>query len=134
MHKIYNLIEGQKNEQQQEKVESYATFQAVETERDPIGYLMILKRLWFSNQSKQHPIRSLCLATRCMYNNMQYANKNTTDYLGRFWYSQKFNEACNGILITRGVQDHGMNILFPFKNNGFYYLQYDKKKGAEKAG
>ena len=42
MHKIYNLILGQKNEQLQNKVVSDATLWAVKTVRDPIGYLMIL--------------------------------------------------------------------------------------------
>ena len=50
MHKIYNLIVGQTNEQLQEKAASDATFQAVETDRDPIDYLMILKKICFSNQ------------------------------------------------------------------------------------
>ena len=58
MHKIYNLIVGQTNEQLQEKAASDATFQAVKTDQDPIGYLMIPKRICFSNQSEQHPIRS----------------------------------------------------------------------------
>ena len=49
MHKIYNLIVGQKNEQLQEKAASNATFQAVKTDQDPIGYLMILKKICFSN-------------------------------------------------------------------------------------
>ena len=57
MHKIYNLIAGQKNEQLQEKAALDATFQAVKTDRDPVGYLMILKRLCFSNQFGQHPNR-----------------------------------------------------------------------------
>ena len=84
MHKIYNLIVGQTNEQLQDKAESDATFQAVKTDQDPIGYLMILESLCFSNQSKQHPIRSFFLATRRLYNTMQYANKNTTYYLVMF--------------------------------------------------
>ena len=37
MHKIYNLIVGQTNEQLQEKASSDATFQAVKTEQDLIG-------------------------------------------------------------------------------------------------
>ena len=45
MQKIYNLIVGQTNEQLQEKAASDATFQAVKTDQDPIGYLMILKRI-----------------------------------------------------------------------------------------
>ena len=59
MHKIYNLIVGQTNEQLQEKAASNTTFQAVKTDRYPIVYLMIMKRLCFSNKSKQHPLRSL---------------------------------------------------------------------------
>ena len=37
IHKIYNLMLGQKNKQIQEKAASDATFQAVNTFRDPIG-------------------------------------------------------------------------------------------------
>ena len=50
IHKIYNLIVGQTNEQVPEKAASDATFQAIKTDRDPIGYLMIMKRICFSNQ------------------------------------------------------------------------------------
>ena len=71
MHKIYNIIVGQKNEQLQEKAESDTTFQAVKNDQYPIGYLMILNRLCFSNKYEQHQIRSLCLYTRCLYNNIQ---------------------------------------------------------------
>ena len=53
MHKIYNLIVGQTNEQLQEKSALDATFHAVKTDPDPIGYLMILKKICFSNQSKK---------------------------------------------------------------------------------
>ena len=134
MHKIYNIIVVQTNEQLQEKAESDATFQAVNTDRDPIGYLMILKRIWFSNQSEQHPIRSLCVHTRLLYNTMNYSNENTTNYLVSFRNAQKVNEACNGILITNDVQDHGMKILFPFHNTEFDSLQEDENKEAEKAG
>ena len=56
MQKIDNLIVGKTNEKIQEKVASEATFQAVKTDRDPIGYLMILKKICLSNQSEQHPI------------------------------------------------------------------------------
>ena len=122
MNKIYNLILVQTNEQLQEKAESDATLQAVNTDRDPIGYLMILKRICFSNQSEQHPIRWLCLSTRRMYNTMQYANKNTTAYLVRFRNAQRFNEACDGSLITKGLQEHGVKICFPLHNTGFDYL------------
>ena len=92
MRKIYNLIVGQTNEQLQEKAASDATLQAVKTDRDPICYLIILKKLCFKNQCKNHPIRSLCLSTRCLYNTMQYANKNTTKYLFRFRNDQKVND------------------------------------------
>ena len=47
MHKVYNLIVGQTNEQIQKKAELNATFQAVNNDRDPIGYLMILNRICF---------------------------------------------------------------------------------------
>ena len=134
MHKKYNIIVGQTNKQLQEKAESAATFQEVKTDRDPIGYLMVLKSICFSNQSEQHPIRSLCLSTRRLYNTMQYATKNTTDYLVRFRNAQKVNEACDGSLITKVVQEHGMKILFPLHNTVFDSLQKDEKKEAEKAG
>ena len=51
------MIVGKTNEQLQEKTASDATFQAVKTDKDPIGYLMILKRICSSNQYEQHPIR-----------------------------------------------------------------------------
>ena len=47
MHKIYYLIVGQKNEQLQENAASDDTFQEVKTDRYPIGYLMILKKICF---------------------------------------------------------------------------------------
>ena len=47
MHKIYNIIVGQTNEQIQEKAASDATFQTVNTDQYLIGYLMILKRICF---------------------------------------------------------------------------------------
>ena len=50
-NKIYNLIVGQTNKKQQDKTELDATFQAVKTEIEPIGYLMTLKRICFSNKS-----------------------------------------------------------------------------------
>ena len=134
MHKIYNLIVGQTNKQLQEKAASDATFQAVNTDRDPIGYLMILKRVCFSNKSEQRPIRWLCLSTRRRYNTMQYASENTTDYLVRFCNAQKVNEAFDGSLITKGVQEHGVKILFPLHNTVFDSLQADGNKEAEKSG
>ena len=95
---------------------------------------MILKSICFSNQSEQYPIRSFFLSTRRLYKTIQYANDNTTDYLVRFRNAQKFNEACNGSLITKGVQEHGMKILFPLKNPIFYSLQEDENKEAENSG
>ena len=47
MHKIYNLIVSQTNEQLQAKEVSDATFQVVKADQDPLGYLMILKSLCF---------------------------------------------------------------------------------------
>ena len=70
---------------------------------------------------------------RRLYNTMQYANNNTTDYLVRSHNSQKANEACNIILITKGVQEHGMKIFFPLYNTEFDSLQEDEKKEAENA-
>ena len=52
----------------------------------------------------------------------------------RFLNAQKVNEACNGSLIRRGVQKHGMKILLPLHNNGFDYLQEYKKKKTYKEG
>ena len=65
---------------------------------------------------------------------MQYANKNTTNYLVRFCNAHKVDEACIGSLITKGVQEHGMKILFPLDNTAFDSLQEDNNKEAEKAG
>ena len=65
---------------------------------------------------------------------MQYASENTTDYLVRFRNAQKINEACDGSLITKGVQEHGMKICFPLHNTGFDSIQENEKKEAEKAG
>ena len=47
MHNIYNLIVVQTNEQLQEKAASDANLQAVKNDQDPIGYLMILKKICF---------------------------------------------------------------------------------------
>ena len=79
MHKIYNLIVVQKNEQSQENPASDVTFQAVKTDQDPIGYLITLKRICFSNKSEKHPICSLCLSKRRLYNTKRYANDNIID-------------------------------------------------------
>ena len=69
-----------------------------------------------------------------MYKTMQYANKNITNYLVRFHNSQKVNEACNVSIIAKGIQEHGMNILFPLHNTGFDSLQEYENKEAHKAG
>ena len=65
---------------------------------------------------------------------MQYTSKNTTDYLVRFRNSQNVNEACEGSLITKGVQENCMNIRLPFHYAGFDYIQEDENKETEKAG
>ena len=69
-----------------------------------------------------------------MYNTTQYANNNTTEYLVRLRNSQKVNEVCNGSLIKRGVQEHGMNIIFPLHTTGFYLIQENEKKEAYTTG
>ena len=53
---MYNLMVGQTNKKLQEKAVPDATLQAVNTVQDPIGYMIILKKLCLSNQSKQQPI------------------------------------------------------------------------------
>ena len=109
-------------------------FQAFKTAGYPIGYLVILKKICFSNQPKQYPFRSLCPETGQMYNTIQYANKNTTDSLVRFCNTQMVNEACDRIQITTSVQEHGMKILFPLHTTGFYSLQDDEKRDMDTAG
>ena len=78
MYKIYNIIVGQKNKQLQDKASSDITFQVVKSVLDPIGYLMILNKLCFPNQSEQHSISSLFLEIKILYNTIQHANKNMT--------------------------------------------------------
>ena len=65
---------------------------------------------------------------------MQHAVENTNDYLVRLRKAQKVNEACNGSLTTRGVQEHGMKNLFPLHTTVFDSLQDNEKKEAETAG
>ena len=84
MHKIYNLIMSQTNEQLHEKLASYATFKAFKTGWYRIGYLIILNNLYFLNQHEQHPIRSLLLVTRQLYNIVKHANNIIIYYLIRF--------------------------------------------------
>ena len=134
MHKIYNIIVGQTNNQLQEKAELESTFQAVNIDRDPTVYLLILKKLWLSNQSIQHPIQFLCLETRQMHNTMNKFNKNTTNYLFRFYNYHKVNDAWNGSLISRGVQEHGMKIIYPLHVTSFNTLPDNHNKEAETAG
>ena len=93
---------------------------------------MILNKLFFLNQSKQHPILSILLATRRLYNTMQHANEDTNDYLLRFHHYQKVNEVCNGILITREFHEHGIKIPYLLHSTGFYTLLEDEKKEAKK--
>ena len=50
MHKIYNILVYQTNDQLHDNSASEATFQVVNTGRYPTGYLMILKNIFFSNQ------------------------------------------------------------------------------------
>ena len=65
---------------------------------------------------------------------MQYASENTTDYLAGFRNAQKVNEACDGSLITKGVEEHSTKIHFPLHNTGFDSLQEEENKEAEKSG
>ena len=73
------------------------------------------------------------MTSRQLYNTMQHSNENMTNYLVRFHNYQNSNDACNGSLITRGLQDHGMNILYPLPVTGFESLQNNDKKEAETA-
>ena len=45
MHKIYNIIAGEKNKKLQEKAALDATFQEVKEGWYSIGYLIIIKKL-----------------------------------------------------------------------------------------
>ena len=56
---------------------------------------------------------------RRLYNTIKYANDNTTDYLVRLRKSENFNEACNGSLTKKGVQDHGIKVIFPLHTSIF---------------
>ena len=104
MQQIYNLIVGPTTKKLQDKAALDATFQYIKTGQDPIWYLMILKKIWFSNQYEQHPIWYLCLLTRRLYNTMHIVNKNSTDYLVRSRNTQKVNKAYNGRIISRRIQ------------------------------
>ena len=88
----------------------------------------------FLNNPEKHPTISLWLSKRRLYNTIQYAKENTTDYLVRFRNARKAKEACNGSLITRGVKEHGMKILFPLHNTGFDSLLEYEKSETEKSG
>ena len=86
-----------------------------------IFYLKNSDKARFSNLKKS--VENDYVLKKAEYPLMQYTNENTTDYLVRFHNDQKVNEDCNGSLTTKGVQEHGMNILFPFHNTEFDYLQ-----------
>ena len=134
MHKIYNIIVGQTNRQLQEKAESDAPLQEIKIGRYPIGYPIIPKKLCLSNKYKQHPIHSLWLAMRWLYNKIHHTNDKRKNCLLRLHNSQKVTEACNGSLITRGFQEHGMKIINPIHSTGFYTLSDYDKKEVETAG
>ena len=57
-----------------------------------------------------------------------------TNYLDRFQNAQKFNGARNGRLVSRGVQEHGMKILYTLHTNGFDLFLYNDKKEADTSG
>ena len=92
---------------------------------------MIIKKLCFSNWSEQHPICSIFLVTRRLCNKMYHVNYNMTEYLLRFHNTQKVKKSCNGSLIPRGLQEHGMKIIYPLHVPGFYTLTNNGKKEAE---
>ena len=54
-----------------------------------------------------------------------------TEYLLRFHNTQKVKKSCNGSLIPRGLQEHGMKIIYPLHVPGFYTLTNNGKKEAE---
>ena len=111
-----------------------ATFRVVKTGQYPIEYLIILKKLFFSNQYEQHPILSICLVNRLLYNTIQYINDDTTDYLVRFCNLHKVNKAFNGSLISRGFQEHGIKIIYQLHVTGFDSILDDYNKESDKAG
>ena len=57
-----------------------------------------------------------------------------TEYLVRFLNYLKENEAYNGRLITGGVQEHRMKILYPIHVTVFDSLQDNENKEAEIPG
>ena len=59
---------------------------------------------------------------------MTHVAKNTQDYLFRLQNAQKVNKACNGRLISRGFQEHGMKILYQLHVTGFDALSDDNKQ------
>ena len=74
------------------------------------------------------------MATSLLYNITQNANENTTNYLVRLCNAHRVNKACNGSLKTRGVEKHGIKILYPLHVTGFDALQEDDTKEAEITG
>ena len=58
MHKIYKLFVGYTNGQLQDKSTSDATYQVFKATQEHINDLNILKKIFFLNKSKHHPIRS----------------------------------------------------------------------------
>ena len=57
-----------------------------------------------------------------------------TNYLVRFRHAQKVNEACNGGLISRGIQEHVMEIPYPLHVTGFDAMSENGNKEAEISG
>ena len=62
---------------------------------------------------------------------MKFINKNTTNYLFRLRDAHKVNDECNGRLISGRLQEHVMNILYPFHVTAFDSLLDDDKKEGE---
>ena len=57
-----------------------------------------------------------------------------TNFLVRYCNVQKANDSCNGILITRGVQEYEINIIYPLHVTVFDALLDNDKKEADTAG
>ena len=72
------------------------------------------------------------MVTRQLYNTLQYVKYNTTDYLVIFCGKIKVNKTHNVSLIQKGVQGHGMRILYLLHDTGFETLTDDENTEAKK--
>ena len=65
---------------------------------------------------------------------MKNINEKKTDYLVKFHNAQKFNEASNGTIMTRGFQEHRFKIVYPLHITEFDAILDDDKKDADTSG